>query len=149
MTELIEYEKQMQGEVEAFFRICLPDSGRNYEPEGRHRYLQHPESNFMKFWVLRADGQVIGTVALKRLEDDRCCELKCLYVHRDFQRKGYGGWLLDTAVDYARSCSFEWIYLDTLRTSKNAAMLYRKRGFSETERYNQNQVADLFMRRKL
>lgn len=149
MIELMEYEKQMQGELDAFFHVCLPESGRVYEPFGRHRHLQHPGSGFVKFWVLKAEARIIGTAALGRLKDDRCCELKCLYLSRDFQGYGYGGWLLDTAVAYARGSGYQWMYLDTLSTSQNAVMLYRKRGFQETERYNQNQTADLFMRRKL
>ena len=36
-------------------------------------------------------------------------------------------------------------YLDTLSSSKRAVHLYEKAGFEQTERYNDNYTADIFM----
>ncbi|MBP3887108.1 MAG: hypothetical protein J6F30_05585 [Cellulosilyticum sp.] len=37
------------------------------------------------------------------------------------------------------------MYLDVISTSKRAISLYQKLGFIETKRYNNSQVADVFM----
>lgn len=37
------------------------------------------------------------------------------------------------------------MYLDTLSTSTKVIRLYEEMGFAVTERYNTNEVADLFM----
>lgn len=37
------------------------------------------------------------------------------------------------------------MYLDTLSTSKEAIRLYKKIGFVDTKRYNENKIADVFM----
>lgn len=45
----------------------------------------------------------------------------------------------------ARTLGYKRVYLDTISTSKDALNLYRKAGFVETDRYNDNNHADAFM----
>lgn len=41
------------------------------------------------------------------------------------------------------------MYLDTLSSSEGAIRLYKKNGFVESARYNDNMVADVFMKRTI
>ena len=53
------------------------------------------------------------------------------------------------AVDFAKQLGYEKTYLDSLSTSKKAFDLYGKVGFVQTQRCDQNQIADVFMVLKL
>ena len=45
------------------------------------------------FWVVEADGRLVGTVALQPSRDPHVVELQKLYVARDMRRNGLGGFL--------------------------------------------------------
>ena len=102
----------------------------------------------MGFWCLFDDDRVIGTVAVKKL-GDKVCELKCMYLYREYQGQGLGRRLAETAMSFAREKGFEKMLLDTVSTYENALRLYEKLGFVPTERYNDNMKADVFMSREL
>lgn len=143
-----EYKESMQNELNTFLTLCLPESGRIYEPQGRHSKLLHIREFFEKFWILQKDSRIIGTAAVSRLPDGNC-ELKCLYLYQEYQGLGYGRKMIETAMDYARKQGYEWMYLDTMRTSERALGLYKRAGFTQTERYNNNKYADVFMKCRL
>ncbi len=128
--------------------VCLPQSGRRFELDGRHKMYDKVEEYFEVFWCLFDKEQIIGTVALKRLNDD-CCELKALYLLEQYHKNGLGYRLLKTAIEKARQNGYKKMYLDTLSTSRNAIALYEKAGFVRTQRYNANDTADVFMELKL
>ena len=91
------------------------------------------------------DGEeIIGTAALKRMDEHRC-ELKSLYLYKRFQERGLGRMLLKTVIEEASRSGYREMYLDTLSTSARALTLYEKAGFVRTERYNENYDADIFM----
>ncbi len=73
------------------------------------------------------------------------CELKALYLLEKYHGKGLGRRLLNTAIRKARKDGYGKMYLDTLSSSRNAVRLYEKAGFERTEKYNDNDTADLFM----
>lgn len=86
---------------------------------------------------------IIWTV--KRLDSQRC-ELKSLYLAERYQGIGLGSALLETAIKEAGREGYAEMLLDTLATSKRALALYEKMGFVSTDRYNDNRMADIFMR---
>lgn len=49
------------------------------------------------------------------------------------------------AIRKAQEMGYREMYLDTLSTSTKVIRLYEEMGFAVTERYNTNEVADLFM----
>ena len=89
---------------------------------------------------------IAGTVALKKI--DIRCELKALYLLEIF-RKGLGRMLLETAINEEKKQGYCELFFDTLSTSEKAIRLYKKAGFIMTERYNENEFADVFMVLKL
>lgn len=89
-------------------------------------------------------GDIIGTVALKRHEDDTA-ELKALYLAKEFRSKGLGTRMLNKAVDYARESGYKRIVLDSMSQYTAAISLYKKSGFRQIDRFNDNIHADIFM----
>ena len=96
-------------------------------------------------WCLFDGEAIAGTVALKRMNDTEI-ELKSLYLLEKYHGRGLGRQLLETALKYAAEKEYKTILLDTKSSSEKAIRLYRKAGFVMTERYNNNENADVFMK---
>ena len=145
---IVPYEEKYKQSVFDFTDRCFQDLGKAFEPNGRHSFYNEIESAFDSFWCLIAESQVIGTVALKKI-DDSTVELKALYLSNDFRGIGLGRRLMETAISFAKEKGFERVVLDSMSKYKDALRLYVNFGFMETERYNDNQYADVFMEKLL
>ena len=94
--------------------------------------------------------KILGTTAVRNLKQfESTCELKRMYVLRDFRRLGLGQKLLDTAIDFAKGIGYSRMVLDSSKTLYAARALYLKNGFVDIPRYNDNYRADVFMERRL
>ena len=101
-------------------------------------------------WLASCAGEVVGCVLLRRLTSiPDAGECKRLYVKPAFRGRRIAEQLLDTMEKHAREKKFIWVYLDTHEGLKAAIALYRKRGYVECDRYNDNPQASLFMRKEL
>ena len=142
--EPVIYQKKYEPSLINFLEQCLPESGKTLDINGRHSLYKDIDNYFKAFWCMFDKGDVIGVVAVKEM-DDVSCELKSLYLLKQYHGKGYGKSLLKKAITYAKQSGYEKMYLDCFSTSKKAIMLYCRTGFVETERYKQNACADVFM----
>ena len=145
---IVPYEEKYKLDVFDFTDRCFRALGKSFEPEGRHSFYNEIENTFDSFWCLLADSKVIGTVALKKIEETTV-ELKALYLSNDFRGMGLGRRLMETAMSFAKEKGFERVVLDSMSKYKDALRLYENLGFRETERYNDNQYADVFMEKLL
>jgi len=140
----VRYQEQYYDRFIEFMEKCLPESGRVLDINGKHSCYKDIGHSFEAFWCMFDGDEIIGASAVKGL-DDRCCELRSLYLRERYHGKGYGRMLLNAAIDYSRGQGYEKMYLDALSTSTKAIALYRRAGFVCTERYNNNLKADVFM----
>ena len=143
--ELIPYNDSYKQQVFDFTCTCFEELGKKFEPSGRHSFYNDIDNEFEVFFCLVDQEKVIGTVALKKV-DDYTVELKAMYLDRNYRGKGLGRKLMDKAVDEARCLGYKCIVLDSMSSYKDALRLYEKTGFKMTERYNDNVYADVFMR---
>lgn len=105
-----------------------------------HHYMQNGS-----FWCLFDNEVLIGTVAVRIIDiDNKAVELKRMFILPEYQGKGYGRLLLEYAIDYARKQRYNKICLDTRKQFSAAQHLYRSSGFRETEKYNDNERAELY-----
>lgn len=148
MIYIKEFDEKYNKNLMQFLRKCLLQSGRKLDLQGRHKIYCNISQSFECFWCMLDDEDIIGTVALKKLNSESC-ELKSLYLLENYHGVGLGYRLLMQAICFAKQFGYEEMYLDSLSTSKKALDLYGKVGFVQTERYNQNQAADVFMVLKL
>ncbi|MBP1549524.1 MAG: GNAT family N-acetyltransferase [Oscillospiraceae bacterium] len=142
--EPIEYQKEFEQLLIEFLEQCLLESGRALDLQTRHGFYLDIENYFKAFWCMFDGGKIIGAVGVKEL-DNASCELKSLYLLEKYHGKGYGKCLLNKAIDYTKEAGYEKMYLDSLSTSTKAISLYRRFGFTDTERYNENECSDVFM----
>lgn len=149
MIELVAYEPPLNEALLAFLGRCLPESGRSFDPEGRHAHLMRIEEAYEALWCLVEDGgEVVGCAGVRAL-DARTCELKTLFVFERLQGRGWGRRLAERAVAFARERGYDAVRLDTISTSANAIALYRRLGFRDIDRYGGNPMADVFMELRL
>ena len=148
MCTIQKYKRQYHDKLLQFLEACLPQSGRCYELNGRHKMYNDVSEYFEHFWCLFDGEDMIGTVALKKLDSGKC-ELKSLYLLEQYHKKGLGRLLLNTAIQEAKRNGYGEMYLDSLSSGRRAVRLYEKAGFERTERYNDNEKADIFMVLKL
>ena len=155
MVELKIFDKSMQNDIGSFCEKCYADLGWGYDPIGRHSDMSNINEAYMKngcMWCLYDANLLIGTVAVKNIsanKSEKIIELKRMFVLKEYQGKGYGRLLLETAIAYAREEGYDKIFLDTRIELRAAIDLYRKYGFVETPAYNDNAKAELFMELKL
>ncbi|MBQ9870992.1 MAG: GNAT family N-acetyltransferase [Eubacterium sp.] len=148
MPEIVVYNDDLKMEVFYFTSICFSELGKSFDPLGRHSSYNEIKKHFERFWCLIDDNKVKGTVALRRV-DDFTAELKALYVDSSLQGYGWGYRMLDEAVSFARGKGYYRIVLDSMSQYKAASRLYKRYGFTDTNRYNENIYADVFMEMKL
>ena len=146
--DIVKFSVDMQAQVNDFFKQCFSSVGIPYSPKDRHADVANVECHYMNngcFWCLIDDNHVIGTIAIRKIDDtNRIAELKRMFVLPEFQGNGYGRLLLEHAVKCAREEGYQKICLDTRKQFSVAQHLYRSVGFRETERYNDNEHAELY-----
>lgn len=80
------------------------------------------------FYTGVVDGTIVGTSAVRRI-DDRTCEIKRIYVRKDFRGRGFGRALFVQALKFAEE-NYSTIVLKTDARLKDAINLYRRNRFS-------------------
>lgn len=142
------FKADMQQAVENFFERCFSAVGIPYSPRDRHADIADVERYYMQngcFWCLFENELLIGTVAVREIDiDNKVVELKRMFVLPEYQGKGCGRYLLEYAIAYAREQQYNKICLDTRKQFSAAQHLYRSCGFQETEKYNDNERAELY-----
>ena len=91
------------------------------------------------FLVMTDDDRIIGTGAIRKL-DDTICELKRLWLLFDYHGKGLGYRMIQELFTFAREKGYQKIRLETDRDYQSRAYhLYKRLGFYEIPRYSQHQ----------
>jgi N-acetylglutamate synthase-like GNAT family acetyltransferase len=123
---ILEYIKWLNADL-AFQNIEdeLKNFPKKYKP---------PEGEFI---IAKENGNVIGCVAIKKLEN-KICEMKRLFVKDEYKKMGIGRTLVEKIIDESRIKNYERIRLDTLETMEDALKIYYKNGFYEIKPYYNN-----------
>jgi ribosomal protein S18 acetylase RimI-like enzyme len=149
---IVPYKEKYKHSVFEFTDICFKELGKEFEPAGRHSFYNDIEKSFEVFYCVVSEenneNNVLGTVGLKKINNDTV-ELKAFYLQKDLRGKGLGKRMLEEVISKARELGFRSIVLDSISKYKAAQKLYEKAGFVNTERYNDNQYADVFMKLEL
>ncbi|HYF74562.1 MAG TPA: helix-turn-helix domain-containing GNAT family N-acetyltransferase [Nocardioides sp.] len=76
-------------------------------------------------------------------------EIKRMWVHEDWRGAGLGARMLRELEDLARRLGHTRVVLDTNRTLGEAVAMYRRTGYTEIERYNDNPYAEAWFEKQL
>lgn len=113
----------------------LREYGLNPDPGATDADIQDIESSYFRrggtFLVLEVqDGSIIGAYGLYPLEK-HTCELRKMYLRKEYRGQGLGKLLLDDALVKARQLGFEAMVLETASVLTEAIALYKSYGFVE------------------
>lgn len=115
-------------------------------------FLTDPSS---AMWIACVDGQPAGCVALRPLvpapegDEGGAAECKRLYVADAFRRRGLAEKLMAALETHAAGKGITSVYLDSKDDLQAAIQLYRRLGYADCPRYNDNPQATVFMRKRL
>lgn len=121
---------------------------QNYDEE-----LNHLEKKYGlphgRLYIASINNEVVGCIALKNF-DDFTCEMKRLYVKREYRGQKIASQLVDKIIDDAKIIGYKAILLDTLPFLQSAINLYKQKGFYEIPAYNNSPMSNsIFMKLKL
>ncbi|MHC5774017.1 GNAT family N-acetyltransferase [Nostoc sp.] len=152
--ELISYSSEFQASLEEFLEIMYSYRGYKFEPTGLQSDIRNIENIYQiqggNFWIMRKNAIVIGSIGLKILNKiDKIGEIKRYFVLPSYQGKGIGTLLMEHLLLNANKNELHILRLDTMRKSIVARKIFEKYGFQEINKYNDNEIAEIFMELKL
>jgi DNA-binding MarR family transcriptional regulator/GNAT superfamily N-acetyltransferase len=100
------------------------------------------------FILAMSDGLPIGCVGLKG-NGSEIAEIKRLWVAPSARGLGLGRRLMEAAENAARELSIKVLRLDTNSALPEAGQLYRRSGWTEIARFNDDPYPDLFFEKRL
>ena len=138
--------------VEAYFRELAARFEQGFDP-GRGGYAAAPKSGGKGggkgcFLVARRGGEAVGCGELTAL-DTETGEIKRMWVAPQARGEGLARRLLEALEARALGFGMRRVRLDTNGALKEAQALYRKAGYRQIERYNDNLYADFFFEKVL
>lgn len=107
--------------------------------------MKHPNGTFI---VARLGNMPIGCVGVKGNGGNRA-EIKRMWIAPAARGLGLAHRLMITAEDSARDLGIDTLRLDTNSTLFEAVSLYRKMGWTEIDRFNDDPYPDLFFEKQL
>lgn len=101
----------------------------------------HYFNNRGTFLVVTENQKVIGTGAIRFL-DDESCELKRFYLAKEYRRNGLGTLLLKQLISYALDLKYKKMRLEVYfpAIQKAAVAFYKKCGFYEIPPYRESRA---------
>lgn len=90
------------------------------------------------------DGDRAVAVGGLRPLDERCCEIKRMYVVPDARSRGIGRALLAALEDAGRELGYARVRLDAGTEQRHSRVLFADTGYQEIPPYNRNHIAVYF-----
>ena len=121
----------------------LEESVAFYESKGTLKDMDDIQQTYFEndgiFLVMTDDEQIIGTGAIRKI-DDEICELKRVWLLFEHHGRGLGYQIIQELFAFAREKGYQRIRLETDRHYQNRAFdLYKRLGFYEIPRYTDHQ----------
>jgi len=133
--------------VAAYYRELDKRFDGGFDP-GYGGYAGKPADASGAFLIARLHGRPVGCGALKPF-DASTAEIKRMWVAPDARGLGIARRLLEALEEEARQSGARRVVLDTNRSLLEAQAMYRKAGYREIARYNENSYADFFFEKEL
>lgn len=85
-----------------------------------------------ELWVAEADGEIVGSIAITKFSNT-AAQLRWFILDENYQGKGIGKKLMETALNYCKDQNYMHVFLWTVSTLETARYLYKKYNFKLTE----------------
>jgi len=132
-----------------YFREIAERFESGFDPEeggaGDDAEMQPPNGFFV---VARLDGEPVGCGGIKRL-DATTGEIKRVWTAQSARGQGVARRIMQALETLAQTSSMTTIRLDTNKSLTEAQAMYRRSGYTEIARYNDNPYAHHWFEKKL
>ena len=131
---------------QSLFSKYAEDIGIDLSFQGFEQELQQLEKQYgppegALFLIYADSDQPIGCFALRKLQLE-ICELKRMFLEKNYRGKGIGRQMMENALIEARNLGYNKIRLDSIQSMKSAIALYEAFGFREIGPYRHNPFDD-------
>ncbi|MFP4654287.1 MAG: GNAT family N-acetyltransferase [Methanohalobium sp.] len=136
--------RYQNNQIKNLIMDVLSEHGFEYDPEKDYDLediKQYYLNDGSVFYTGIVDGKIIGTGAVKRIDNDRC-EIKRIYIKKGFRNKGYGTKLFDETLEFAKK-HYKTATIKTDVALRKAVNLYLKKGFVITHLDTENKIVYL------
>lgn len=118
---------------QALDEFGVPHAGTVYDDESTDRLSEVFETPGSYYFVLEADGEVLGGGGIFPTEglENGTCELVKLYLMVVARGSGWGKTLIETCIKKASEMGYTRMYLETMPELIAAVPLYQKLGFEK------------------
>ena len=99
-----------------------------------------------RLYVAYLDKRLVGCCAIRQI-DEEYCEIKRLYVRKEFRGAKIGTRMVERLVSDARKIGYRAVLLDTLPFLKTAIRMYHEYGFYDIPSYNNSPMEGLLYMR--
>jgi putative acetyltransferase len=159
MTEIKPIEQhQIEQAKQAVMAVCLEIWQDMLTEEDIRKYdsmsdIEEVRSHYFDnrgvFLVLMDSDRVVGTGAIRKL-DDEICELKRMWFLKEYRGQGWGWKMAQMLFNFAKEMRYCKVRLDLASEERQpqALKLYTKLGFYPIERYNDS-PCNVFMEKLL
>ena len=121
-------------EILNLVKEALEPYGLQLNPEGEDLDVTDIPKYYMEnhgdFEVIEFMGTIIGSYGIYRI-DSETCELRKMYLKKNFQGMGLGNIMLENSLKIATSLGYKRMTLQTNSLLYKAIKLYKKYGFEE------------------
>jgi putative acetyltransferase len=100
------------------------------------------------FFVLEVEGKIVASSAFAKMSE-RQCELRKMYLLKEFQGNGFGKLLLEESIRKAIELGYKEMVLESNKMLQTANAMYRKYGFEEFTPKHLSNRCDYAMRKIL
>ena len=132
MYYLRPYKSGDESYVLQLVKDVLEEYGLETNPQTTDKNIQNIGESYSRnggvFKVLEQDGRIIGSYGLYRVSAF-VCELRKMYIHRQFRGKGFGKMMMEDVIYEAKTFGFAEMVLETNSCLKEVLVLYKQYGF--------------------
>src|ERR1700739_2299917 len=100
------------------------------------------------FFVLEVENKIVASSAFARMSDKQC-ELRKMYLLKEYQGNGFGKLLLEASIKKAVELGYTEMVLESNKMLQTANAMYRKYGFEEFTPERLSNRCDYAMKKKL
>lgn len=134
--EVVEFRPEYQDQIIDLISKTLRDQkviSDGTEPIDDEDLRKIPQiySGRGRFWVAIKDSKVIGTIAIREMEES-IARLNRMFVSTEHHGTGIGQSLLNQTLSFAKQQGFKEVTLNTHPLMKRAHNFYEKNGFQKT-----------------
>ncbi len=133
-------------------KSVLSDYGLKINPQETDKDLSDLDVYYFNkngwFAVIEENHEIVGSYGIFKIDHDTC-ELRKMYLMRDYQGRGLGKRMMDDALEKAKELGYSRMVLETNKVLGKAVVMYRQYGFEPYEPVHLSDRCDLAMGKEL